>query len=182
MPQVTADADRNAHILWRRSGMWTRTFDNMGLPLSKEVFITPHVVTGYGNPDRYPLGPSVAIDRGGSIHVTWDDGWQNVYYQKFDGHGNALTDVIHVGNEDSTASHMPSIAVDSSNDHVHIVHEDYQYQCEDIVYDKLNNNGKVLVNEVAVSSDISTHCEHSTLTTDLLGFIHVAFGTSMGAM
>jgi len=181
MPQVTADADQNAHIVWHRSGLWTKSFDRMGNPLSKEVFISPHVTRGYGSPDRYPLGPAVAIDSNSDIHVTWDDGWQNVYYQKFDTNGNVLIDGMLVGNNDNTASHTPSIAIDPVYDNVHIVHEDYQYQCEDIVYNKVID-GKVVVNAVAVSSDVSSHCEHSTLTTDTYGFIHVAFGTAVGAM
>jgi uncharacterized membrane protein len=181
MPQVVVDAAHNSHIIWQRSGYWTKTFDRTGQALSKEVFVTPHVVSGYGSPDRYPLGPQVGIDSEGNIHVTWDDGWQNVFYQKFDADANALTDVIHVGNQDNTASHVPAIAVDPVNDYAHIVHEDYEYQCEDIVYDKFDQNAKVLVNEVAVSADVSSHCEHCTLTTDINGYIHVGFGSSTGA-
>ena len=181
MPQVVVDAAHNSHIIWQRSGYWTKTFDRTGQALSKEVFVTPHVVRGYGSPDRYPLGPQVGIDSEGNIHVTWDDGWQNVFYQKFDADANALTDVIHVGNQDNTASHVPAIAVDPVNDYAHIVHEDYEYQCEDIVYDKYDQNAKVLVNEVAVSSDVSSHCEHCTLTTDINGYIHVGFGSADGA-
>jgi len=180
MPQVVVDSSHNSHVVWQRSGYWTKTFDRSGQALSKEVFITPHVVRGYGSPDRYPLGPQVAIDSNANIHVTWDDGWQNCYYQKFDPDGNAMTDEIHLGNVDNTASHVPAIAVDPVNDYVHVVHEDYEYQCEDIVYDKLDNNGKVLVNEVAVSADVSSHCEHCTLTTDIYGYIHVGFGSSTG--
>ena len=181
MPQIVIDASRNSHIIWQRSGYWTKTIDRTGQALSKEVFITPHVVRGYGSAERYPLGPTVAIDSRANIHVTWDDGWQNVYYQKFDPEGNTMTDVIHVGNVDNTASHVPAIAIDPINDYVHIVHEDYEYQCEDIVYDKLDNDGKILVNEVSISNDVSSHCEHCTLTTDQLGYIHVAFGSSTGA-
>jgi uncharacterized membrane protein len=178
-PQVTADKEHFAHIVWERSGMWTQTIDRTGIAMSKEVFITPHVVSAYG---AHPIGPTAAIDSHGNIHVVWDDGWTNVYYQKYDRYGNVITDVIHVGNEDNTASHMPAIAVDPVNEYVHIIHEDYEYQCEDIVYDKLDNNGKILINEVAVSSDVSSHCEFSTLTTDAFGFIHVVFGTASGAM
>ncbi len=181
LPQVVADADQNSHIIWQRSGYWTQTFDRTGQALSKEVFITPHVVRGYGSPDRYPLGPTVAIDRDANIHVVWDDGWMNVFYQKFDPDGNAISDEIHVGNVDSTASHVPAVAVDPINNYVHIVHEDYEYQCEDIVYGKYDQNQKVLVNEVAISSDVSSHAEHETLTTDTSGYIHVAFGSSTGA-
>ncbi len=181
LPQVTADEDHNAHIVWYRSGLWTQTIDRTGARLGKEVFITPHVTRGWGDVTRYPLGPGAAIDSRANIHVTWDDGWHDIYYQKFDEFGNALTDKIIVGNDDVTASHTPSIAVDPVNDHVHIVSEDYQYQCEDIVYHKLDNNGKQLVNAVPVSSDVSSHCEHSTLATDDYGNIHVAFGTSTGA-
>ncbi|NIP35008.1 MAG: hypothetical protein GWN18_08730, partial [Thermoplasmata archaeon] len=90
----------------------------------------------------------------------------------------AISDEIHVGNVDSTASHVPAVAVDPINNYVHIVHEDYEYQCEDIVYGKYDQNQKVLVNEVAISSDVSSHAEHETLTTDTSGYIHVAFGSS----
>ena len=181
LPQVVMDASAYAHIIWQRSGYWTKTVDRAGSALTKDIFITPHVVHGYGSPERYPLGTQIAIDSASNIHLVWDDGWQNCYYQKFDPSANALTEVIQVGNKDNFASHVPSVAIDPVNDHVHIVHEDYQYQCEDIVYDKLDNNGKVLVNEVSVSSDVSSHCEHSTLTTDQKGYIHVAFGSASGA-
>jgi uncharacterized membrane protein len=181
MPQVTVDDAHNSHIVWQRSGYWTKTFDRTGQALSKEVFITPHVVRGYGSADRYPLGPTVAIDSSQNIHVVWDDGWMNVFYQKFDSEGNPISSEIHVGNVDSTASHVPAVAVDPINDLIHIVHEDYEYQCEDIVYGKYDQNQKVLVNEVAISSDVSSHAEHETLTTDANGYIHVAFGSSTGA-
>jgi len=182
LPQVTADDEQRSHVVWQRSGMWTRTFDHTGMPMSKEVFISPHAVRGYGDPDRYPLGPSAAIDSYGNIHVTWDDGWQNVFYEQFDAFGNVLVETVHVGAEDNIASHVPSIAVDPINEHIHIVHEDYQYQCEDIVYNKLDRAGKLLVNAVPVSNDASSHCEHSTLTADAQGSIHVAFGTYLGPM
>ena len=181
LPQVVVDDANKAHIIWQRSGYWTKTIDSGGNALTKEVFITSHVVRGYGSPERYPLGPQIAIDSNANIHVVWDDGWQNCYYQKFDPDGNSISDVIHLGNQDNIASHVPSIAIDPINNFVHIVHEDYVYQCEDIVYDKLDNDGKVLINEVSVSSDISSHCEHSTLTTDQKGNVHVAFGSATGA-
>ncbi len=181
LPQVVVDASDMAHIIWQRSGYWTKTFDKHGYALTKEIFITPHVVRGYGSPSRYPLGPQIAIDSTSNIHVVWDDGWQNVYYKKFESDANSLTQDIQVGNKDNTASHCPSIAIDPVNDHVHIVHEDYLYQCEDILYNKLDNDGKALINGVSVSADVSSHCEHSTLTTDQLGNIHVAFGSSTGA-
>jgi uncharacterized membrane protein len=181
MAQVVVDEFHNSHIIWQRSGYWTKTFDKAGQALSKEVFVTPNVVTGYGSPDRYPLGPTVAIDSEQNIHVVWDNGWTDSFYQKFDHAGNALSDVIHIGPNDNLGSHVPAVSVDPINDHIHIVHEDYAYQCEDIVYDKLDQNQKVLVNEVAISSDISSHAEHETLTTDSFGYIHVTFGSSTGA-
>ena len=181
LPQIAMDASDYAHIIWQRSGYWTKTVDHDGYALTKDIFITPHVVRGYGSPDRYPLGTQIAIDSASNIHLVWDDGWQNCYYQKLDPDGNVLTDVIQVGNQDNIASHVPSIAIDPVNDHVHIVHEDYQYQCEDIVYNKMDNDGRALINDLSVSNDVSSHCEHSTLTADQKGYIHVAFGSASGA-
>ena len=181
MPQVTVDQFHNSHIVWQRQGYWTRTYDRTGQPLSKETFITSHVVTGYGSPDTYPLGPTVAIDNNQNIHVVWDDGWQNVFYQKFDAEANPISSAIHVGPTDNEASHVPSVAVDSLNNYIHIGHEDYSYQCEDILYTKYDQNGKVLANEIAVSSGVSSHCEHNTVTTDINGYIHFGFGSSTGA-
>jgi len=180
MPQIVVDSQENAHIIWKRSGLWTKTLDSRGYALTKEIFITPHVVTGYGNPALYPLGPQIAIDQDANIHVVWDDGYHDCYYQKLDKYASPLIQPIQLGNDDAEASHVPSIAIDPVYGNIHIVHEDYEYQCEDIVYDKLDKNGKVLVNEVAISSDVSSHCEHSTLAPDLYGFIHVAFGTPTG--
>ncbi len=180
LPQIVVDSSDVAHIIWRRSGLWTKTFDHNGKALTKDIFVTPHVVTGYGNPWQFPLGPQVAIDKDANIHVVWDDGYNDCYYQKMDEYANAITQPIQLGHDDAEASHVPSIAIDPVFGNVHIVHEDYAYQCEDIVYDKLDKNGKVLVNEVAISSDVSSHCEHSTLAPDLLGYIHVAFGTPTG--
>ena len=181
MPQVTCDQFHNSHIVWQRAGYWTRTYDRTGQPLSKETFITSHVVTGYGSPDMYPLGPQVAIDNNQNIHVVWDDGWQNVFYQKFDADANAISGVINVGNSDSQPSHVPAVTVDAINNYVHIGHEDYEYQCEDIVYDKYDQNQKCLVNEVSISNDVSSHCEHNTLTSDVNGYIHFGLGSANGA-
>jgi uncharacterized membrane protein len=180
LPQIVVDDSEIAHIIWQRAGYWTLAFDKRGQRLTKEVFITPHVVRGYGSPVRYPLGPQIAIDSNAYIHVVWDDGYNNVYYQKFDPDGNSISGEIQLGVNDALASHVPSVAIDPINDNVHIVHEDYLYQCEDILYSKLDNNGKVLVNQISVSADISSHCEHSTLTTDSQGYVHVAFGSQTG--
>ncbi len=135
------------------------------------------VVTGYGSPDMYPLGPQVGIDNQQNIHVVWDDGWQNVFYQKFDADANAMSGVFNVGNADTAASHVPAVTVDPINNYVHIGHEDYEYQCEDIVYDKYDQSQKCLVNEVAISGDVSSHCEHNTLTPDINGYIHFGPGS-----
>ena len=179
-PQIVVDSEDDAHIIWQRMGYWTQIFDRRGEAKVKEIFITPHVVRGYGSPYRYPLGPQIAIDDDAHMHVVWDDGGNNVYYQKFDEHADSLTQEIQVGPKDNVASHCPSVAVDPVKNNVHIVHEDYIYQCEDILYGKRDNDGKVLVNEFSLSAAVSSHCEHSTLTTDGFGNTHVVFGSAIG--
>ncbi|MEW5759587.1 MAG: CARDB domain-containing protein [Candidatus Thermoplasmatota archaeon] len=177
-PQIVVDKNQYSRILWQRSGYWYLKVDRYGNPTSAEKFITNKVVTGWGA--IYNFGPTIAMDSQESAHVVWDDSWQTVYYSKIDRDGVTLVPQTIIG-QYSGGAHTPSVAV-GPDDYVHVVHEYYKYQCEDIVYTKLNNDGTIVTGKqyIAISSDVEYHCEHATIMVDQDNEIHISFGSENG--
>jgi len=180
--QVTVDASHNAHVLWQSqrapAGYYYVQLNRLGDFLSQETFISDKVLAGWG--DQYPMGPTIDIDSNANLHLTYDNGWSTIYYTKFDEQGNVLVNEKQVGPTDSWGSHTPSIAV-GIDDTVHISHEEYRFQCEDIAYDKLDNNGGDIWIDRVVSSDVASHCEFDLIKADRFnGNIMFTFGSSTG--
>ena len=181
-PQITVDAQHDAHIMWQStrapSGYYYVKLNRLGEFLSQETFIPGRVLAGWG--DAYPLGPTIDIDSQNNLHIVYDDGWQNVKYMKFDEQGNVLVPEKNVGPNDGSASHTPSIAV-GTDDTVHISHEEYKFQCEDIAYDKLANDGSDIWIDRVVSSDVASHCEFDLIKVDRFsGSVMFTFGSGSG--
>jgi PGF-CTERM protein len=183
VPQVSVDAAHDAHIMWQSaraggSGYYYVKLNRAGEFLSQETFISNKVLMSWG--DSYPLGPTMDIDSQNNLHITFDDGWQNIKYMKFDEQGNVLVPEKNVGPNDADASHTPSIAV-GTDDTVHFSHEEYKFQCEDIAYDKLDNNGQDIWITRVVSSDVASHCEFSLIKADRYnGNMLFTFGSATG--
>ncbi len=181
-PQITVDAQQNAHILWQSArsptGYYYVKLNRLAEFLSEETFIPGKVLAGWGS--MYPLGPTIDIDSQNNLHVVYDDGWLNVQYMKFDEQGNVLIAERNVGPVDSTGSHTPSVAV-GIDDTVHISHEDYKFQCEDITYSKLANDGTDIWLDRVVSSDVASHCEFDLIKVDKFGgSVMFTFGSQSG--
>jgi len=125
--------------------------------LSSEMFITSHVYRSWGA--QYPYGPNIAIDSQESLHVVYDcPDYGNICYQKFDSQGNNLVAEKKIGVAGCSSCHTATVAV-GLDDTVHIANENYKFQCEDIVYHKLDNGGNEIWTNRVVSSDVATHCE-----------------------
>jgi len=182
VPQITVDAQQNAHIMWQSArspaGYYYIKLNRLGEFLSEETYIPGQVMDGWG--PQYPLGPTIDIDSQNNLHIVYDDGWQNVKYMKFDEQGNVLVAEKNVGPNDGQASHTPSVAV-GTDDTVHISHEEYKFQCEDIAYDKLANDGTEIWIDRVVSSDVASHCEFDLIKVDKFsGSVMFTFGSQTG--
>jgi uncharacterized membrane protein len=181
-PQITVDANHDAHIMWQSArspaGYYYVKLNRLAEFLSQETYIPAKVLAGWGS--AYPLGPTIDIDSQNNLHVVYDDGWENVKYMKLDEQGNVLVPEKNVGPMDGIASHTPSVAV-GTDDTVHIAHEEYKFQCEDITYSKLANDGSDIWLDRVVSSDVASHCEFSLIKTDKYnGNIMFTFGSASG--
>ena len=180
--QVTVDADHDAHILWQSSrspsGYYYVKLNRQGDLLSEETFITSKVLASWG--PQYPYGPTIDIDSQENLHVTFDFDYQNVGYAKFDYQGNELVAEKKVAPVDSSSSHTPSLAV-GLDDTVHISNEDYKFQCEDLFYHKLANDGTEIWTNRVVSSDVATHVEFDLIKASRYsGNFQFTFGSSTG--
>ena len=158
--QITVDADHDAHILWQSTrsqpGYYYVKLNRQGDLLSEETFISDKIYRSWG--PQYVYGPTIDIDSQESLHVTFDYDYQNVGYAKFDYAGNVLVPEKRVGPQDTSSSHTASLAV-GLDDTVHIANEDYKFQCEDVFYNKLANDGTEIWSQRVVSADVASHCE-----------------------
>jgi uncharacterized membrane protein len=182
VPQITVDADHDAHILWQStrspSGYYYVKLNRQGELLSEETFISSKILTSWGA--QYVYGPTIDIDSQENLHVVFDFDYQNVGYAKFDYQGNELVAEKKVGPVDGGSSHTPSVAV-GTDDTVHISNEDYKFQCEDDVYHKLANDGTEIWTNRVVSSDVATHVEFDLIKVSRYsGNILFTFGSSSG--
>ncbi len=181
-PQITVDADHDAHVLWQSSrspaGYYYVKLNRQGDLLSEETFISSKVYTSWG--PQYVYGPTIDIDSQESLHVTFDFDYQNIGYAKFDYAGNVLVPEKKVGPVDSSSSHTASLAV-GLDDTVHIANEDYKFQCEDVFYAKLANDGTEIWSQRVVSSDVASHCEFVLIKASRYsGNFLFAFGSGTG--
>jgi uncharacterized repeat protein (TIGR01451 family) len=182
VPQITVDSNHDAHILWQSSrsptGYYYVKLNRAGELLSQETFITSKVLTSWGA--QYPYGPTIDIDSQENLHVTFDFDYMNVGYAKFDYQGNVLVPEKKVGPVDGQSSHTPSLAV-GLDDTVHISNEDYKFQCEDLVYHKLANDGSEIWTNRVVSSDVASHVEFDIIkASHYSGNFLFTFGSSTG--
>jgi uncharacterized membrane protein len=146
--------------------------------LSQETFISSKVYTPWG--DQYQYGPTIDIDSQENLHVTFDFDFTSVGYAKFDFQGNVLVPEKRVGPADTDASHTATIAV-GLDDTVHIANEDYKFQCEDLVYHKLANDGTEIWTNRVVSSDVSSHVEFDNIKASRYsGNFLFSFGSATG--
>ncbi len=174
IPQITVDSNHDAHIIWMRDGWYYKKFDRFGNALTKEKQINTNRITRF-------LSEVVAdIDSNQDIHFIYVPGGYSgpVRYVKYDNQGNVLIpEMTAVENVRST--HVPNMGV-SSDDAVHIIYEDYRYQCEDINYNKLID-GKIVKDAIAISSDVTSHCEFCNIDSDKYNNVYANFGSNTGS-
>ena len=181
-PQLYTDANNSVHFLWPQTVGSATAYrhaihDVRGFPVLGDSYVTGYYVPGWGA--LYPWGPTVGLDSHGDVHVTFDDGWQNVYYAKYNGTGTELVAPRIVGPNDASASHTPTLAV-GVDDTVHIAHEDYKYMCEDVFYNRLDVNGTDQILGRVVSADYSTQKEFMVVKVDRFGSGNVVFSWGSG--
>jgi len=184
-PQASFDPQSGLHLLWEEPPAWLSGSsyayshrDRFGDLLQAPTIVSSHTLPGWGA--TYAQGTAIGIDSKGDIHIAYDDGWMNVLYEKVDRNGSVLVAPKNVGAIDSSSSHMPSLAV-GTDDTIHIGHEDYKFQCEDMFYAKLANDGTEIWTNRVVSADLAAHVEFGlTRAARFDGSIAFSFGSSAG--
>ena len=156
-PLIGATPNSTATVVWRspRSGedaYWFARVAANGSLDQEETYLSNRVVSvPYSDA---VFGPQVAFDSRGAIHLVYDNG-TTVRYTKVAPDGSTLVTEKTVGPLDSAVSNRPSIAV-GIDDTVHIAHQEYRFQCEDVAYDKLDNFGGDIWIDRVVTSDLAT--------------------------
>lgn len=182
--QVAVDANRSVELLWRQQtggngSYYYARFGRVGEPIQNATFITANV-SAYG-PVGGPRGSSAGIDSNQHIHVTFEDGPYNISYEQFNASGGLLVGPKRVGPADAQVSRRPALAV-GLDDTVHMAHGEYKFQCEDIAYDKLANDGSVIWNDRIVSADVSAMKDNGIIRADRYsGNFLFTFGSDHGS-
>ena len=167
-PHLRAVPARGEYVLWQepvgnRTWSYLARLDGLGGLLQSRTAITNRTVASWG--PGYPTGPNIGADPEGNLHVVWEQNYTDIFYEKLDPQGNELVAPARVGAADTVTTHMPSLSV-AGNGSVHIVYEDYRFQCEDILYSQLDMAGQSAGPEHVVTSDVSIHAEFSLAKPD----------------
>ncbi len=183
-PQAYGRADQSVDFLWKKTtgGNGSYYYGRTGLTGTTEqaeTYITDRVMAPFGA--EFPLGPAGGIDSQGNIHVTFGVNADTIGYEKFDNNGNVLVPAKSVGPIDGWLSEMPSLAV-GTDDTIHIANGDCRFQCEDIVYDKLANDGSEVWTNRVVSSDIGSVSSFALIKAERFsGSVLFTFGSLKGS-
>ncbi len=178
------DGYGSIRFLWRQEtgGNGSFMFAQMGplgQPMQNETFITSNVSAPY--PVGSPHGDWAAVDSANRIDVVGERDPLNISYEQFDRNGTSTVGPRQVGPADGSLSERPALAI-QSDDTVHIASGDYKFQCEDIVYAKLANNGTELWTNRVVSSDVASHTNNSIVrASPFSGNVLFTFGSDSGS-
>ncbi|MFH1786223.1 MAG: Ig-like domain-containing protein [archaeon] len=124
-PSIAVDAAGNVHVAWydtrdSYSRIYYKKLNSAGTNLTGDVRVSD--IVNYN-----ALGPSLALDSSGNVHVAWHDartGRNEIYYKKLNTTGGNLTgDVRLTTKTGSYASLYPALTVDAS-DNIHLTWQD----------------------------------------------------------
>ncbi len=154
-PDAALDRDGNIYLAWRdsRDGtteIYYKKLDNNGQPLINDIRVTP--LGGLNS-----LAPSIALDTNNDVHIVWHDdrdgNWE-IYYTKLNGaDGSTLVDDTRL-TADVAYSFYPKIARIGNS--FHVVWHDARSGNLDVYYTKLDNNGNTLIDDTALTTDLSS--------------------------
>jgi hypothetical protein len=168
-PTIALDTNNHIHVVWH---------DNT--PVNAEIFYKKSTNGGaswttkrltYNSDESH--SPSIAADSNNHIHVVWIDytpGNAEIFYKKStDGGGNWTTKRLTYN---SKGSYYPTVAIDSNN-HVHIVWNNYISGNSEIYFKKSTNGGASWT-----TKRLTYNVEDSftpTIAVDSSSYIHVTW-------
>jgi uncharacterized membrane protein len=183
-PQIAVDASGSIRFLWRQQtggngSFMFAEFGATGDPIQNETFIASNVTAPY--PVGSPHGDWAAVDSSNNIHVVGErDPW-NISYEQFDMNGTSTVGPRQVGPADASLSERPVVAI-QGDDTVHVAYGDYKFQCEDVVYAKLANNGTEIWTNRVVSADVAALTNNTIeRTSPFSGNVLFTFGSDRGS-
>lgn len=167
-PTIATDLDGNVHLTWsdNREGnneVYYKKLDNYGRSLTNDLRLT----FTQDNSDS----PSLAIGTNNDVNVGWREGTSLVYYKRLDSFGNNLTSNIQV----TPGSNKQGLTLDvDRRGDIYFFWEDEYGGDEEIVYTKIDNNGRTIVGETRLTRNEETSIWPS-VDTDFEGNVHVAW-------
>jgi subtilisin family serine protease len=178
--EILVDLQNNVHVLYLNSGnLFYKKMDNHGNILRDNVQIT-NVISGKEK-------MKTKIDGLDNIHIVWvddRDGNLEIYYMKIDNNGNVVVNEMRLTNESRTSTN-PDLDVDELYN-AHVVWQDDRFTSGRwrILYDKIDRNGNVVVNERIVDNpDLScgscpsrvNYARYPIITVDSNQEIHLTY-------
>ena len=125
--------------------------------------------------------PDIAIDSNNDLHIIWSDNrtgsWQ-IFYQKQDNntHPNVLINDLKISGNNTNISCCPSIYLDDQ-DNIHIAWQDNAQTNEtwEILYQKQDRNGTILINSTLATSDDGYNSTIPDISVDTNHKVHITF-------
>ncbi len=150
-PWLAVDHNDQIHLVW-----WDKRDDNFEIYYSKlsnngQKIVQDRRLTFDPGKSGHPR---MIIDNTNNVQIAWEDhrhGDWEVYYTKLDNNGDSLVGETRL-TFDPGKSEVPRLAVDSQNN-IHLVRMDTYDGNPEIYYNKLDNNGNIVVEDVRVTSD-----------------------------
>ena len=138
-PAIAIDSKKAIHVIWYDDTPGNQEIYYKRSPDGGVTWAAVQRLTWTSGSSYYP---AIAIDSNNVIHVSWSDntsGYFQIYYRRSADGGTTWSPAKRV-TWTSGASFAPAIAADS-NDHIHVVCEDYVAGNDEIYYTRSTDGG-----------------------------------------
>ncbi|MBI2044625.1 hypothetical protein HYT23_01055 [Candidatus Pacearchaeota archaeon] len=170
---VSTDSNGNVHITWEDSRnaffeIFYEKLNNNGNTLINEN------QESFGS-EAAASQSTVDSDNSGNLHMTWQKGGsgQRIFYKKIDSNGNVLINQTIINSAPLLAD-FPALSVDN-NGNSHIIWIDYRNGGGEIYYEKLNNNGSAIVDDLRTTFTGNSP-DYPYMDTDGNGNVYAVWG------
>ncbi len=162
-PSIAGDSQGNIHVVWQDNRVSGANYEIYYKKLdgNSNILIGDLRISNYLG---HSTDPSVASDELGNIHIVWEDTRhepnyitcysncnQEIYYKKLNGQGNVLVNEERITNQ-INSSLKPQISI-GLNGSVNIVWADNRDGNYKVYYEKLDNNGNTLIDDLRLTND-----------------------------
>lgn len=182
-PALAVDSSGTVYAVWEdfRNGDWDIYFaksSNGGM-----TWTDPNVRVSNGTLNMSQRNPTIAVDAGGDIYVTWEDtrnGLANydIYFSKsIDGGVTWMDENVMVSNDTTNAiQRYPSIAVNSTSGAIFVVWQDHRNLNADIYFSRSTDGGTTWSKPNKQINDDGTLGQQSPcIAVDSKGVLHVVW-------